>query len=163
MLFFVFFFKITFPGYYTNTCCSHPLDEIPGETEENNAIGIKRAARRRLEFELGIPMSEVDPNDFNYITRIHYQAMGHDDIWGEHEIDYVLFLRKNKITINPNTDEVSEIQWVKREKIDEFVRDCQAPLTPWFHLILTSKLPLWWKSLDNLEDVQDHKNIQRFL
>lgn len=88
--------------------------------------------------------------------------MGHDDIWGEHEIDYILFLKKNKITINPNLDEVSDIQWVSLDKINEFTSNCDAPLTPWFQLILTNKLKYWWENLDNLEKVQDHKNIQRF-
>lgn len=46
--------KITFPGYITNTCCSHPLHN-ESEMEEYNHIGIRRAAKRRLFYELGIP------------------------------------------------------------------------------------------------------------
>lgn len=46
--------KITFPGYITNSCCSHPLyDE--SELDEYKHIGIRRAAKRRLSYELGIP------------------------------------------------------------------------------------------------------------
>lgn len=46
--------KITFPGYITNSCCSHPLyDEA--ELDEYKNIGIRRAAKRRLSYELGIP------------------------------------------------------------------------------------------------------------
>ena len=46
--------KITFPGYITNSCCSHPLyDEA--ELDEYKHIGIRRAAKRRLSYELGIP------------------------------------------------------------------------------------------------------------
>lgn len=126
-------------------------------------MGIRRAARRRLAYELGIPINEIQPEDFYYLTRIHYQAMGHDDIWGEHEIDYVLFLKKNNVTLDPNPDEVSEIKWISKEKIDEFTRDCEAPLTPWFQLILNHKLPLWWNNLECLERVQDHRTIQRFV
>lgn len=33
--------KITFPGYWANTCCSHPLS-VPGETETENDLGVKR-------------------------------------------------------------------------------------------------------------------------
>lgn len=33
--------KITFPLYWANTCCSHPLD-ITGETDIENDIGVKR-------------------------------------------------------------------------------------------------------------------------
>ncbi|PNJ08454.1 IDI1 isoform 3, partial [Pongo abelii] len=50
--------KITFPGCFTNTCCSHPLSN-PGELEENDALGVRRAAQRRLKAELGIPLEEV--------------------------------------------------------------------------------------------------------
>lgn len=50
--------KITFPDCFTNTCCSHPLSH-PLELEENDAIGVRRAAQRRMKAELGIPMEQV--------------------------------------------------------------------------------------------------------
>ena len=50
--------KITFPEYFTNTCCSHPLYR-KGELEEEGAIGVRRAARRKLEHELGISQDKV--------------------------------------------------------------------------------------------------------
>ena len=50
--------KITFPECFTNTCCSHPLYR-PEELEERNCIGVRNAARRKLEQELGIPQEEV--------------------------------------------------------------------------------------------------------
>ena len=43
--------KITYPGLWTNACCSHPLFEIAGETK--GWLGVKRAAIRRLDYELG--------------------------------------------------------------------------------------------------------------
>lgn len=45
--------KITYPEYYTNTCCSHPLYDHEEETKEKNNIGIKLAVKRRLNYELG--------------------------------------------------------------------------------------------------------------
>ena len=65
--------KITFPECFTNTCCSHPLYRVEelaeGEKEEGgeggkggvSAVGVRRAARRKLEQELGIPTREVSP------------------------------------------------------------------------------------------------------
>ena len=50
--------KITFPGRFTNTCCSHPLS-CPQELEENDFLGVRRAAQRKLHHELGIKASEV--------------------------------------------------------------------------------------------------------
>ncbi|XP_006150881.1 isopentenyl-diphosphate Delta-isomerase 1-like [Tupaia chinensis] len=86
--------KITFPGCFTNTCCSHPLSNS-AEFEENNAIGVKSAAQRCLQAELGISMEEVPPAEINYLTGTYYKAQS-DGIWGEREIDYILFVRKNK-------------------------------------------------------------------
>lgn len=81
--------KITFPNMWTNTCCSHPLG-IPGETgaELDAAIlGVKRAAQRKLEQELGIPPEQVPLEKFEFFTRIHYKAPS-DGKWGEHESAY---------------------------------------------------------------------------
>ncbi|XP_051160860.1 isopentenyl-diphosphate Delta-isomerase 1 [Leptopilina boulardi] len=154
--------KITFPGYFTNTCCSHPLAEIAGESDEQDAIGIRRAAQRRLNYELGIPMNEILINDFYYLTRIHYQALG-ESIWGEHEIDYILFAQKDKITIDPNPDEISEIRWISREEIDNFIKTTKDPLTPWFKLIYENQLKLWWDNLNNLQKYSNHETIHRYL
>lgn len=78
--------KITFPDMWTNTCCSHPLG-IPGETGanlEDSVAGVKRAAQRKLEHELGIDPKQVPFDDFHFLTRIHYKAPS-DGKWGEHE------------------------------------------------------------------------------
>jgi len=78
--------KITFPDMWTNTCCSHPLG-IPGETGttlEESVQGVRRAAVRKLDQELGIKSSQVPIDDFKFLTRIHYKAPS-DCIWGEHE------------------------------------------------------------------------------
>lgn len=78
--------KITFPDMWTNTCCSHPLG-IPGETGSTlpDAIeGVKRAAQRKLDHELGIKKEQVPIEKFQFLTRIHYKAPS-DGKWGEHE------------------------------------------------------------------------------
>lgn len=78
--------KITFPGMWTNTCCSHPL-AVSGETGstlDEAVLGAKRAARRKLEHELGIAPEQVPLEAFDFLTRIHYLAPS-DGIWGEHE------------------------------------------------------------------------------
>lgn len=153
--------KVTFPGYYTNTCCSHPLAEIPEEMIEQNQFGVRRAAQRRLAYELGVPLTQALPSDFCYLTRIHYYDKG-DSYWGEHEIDYILFLQKNEVTLDPNPDEVSEIRWVPRAYIHDFLKNIDSPLTPWFDLILKHKLLFWWDNLHALHKVQDYSMIQRF-
>ncbi|XP_052585200.1 isopentenyl-diphosphate Delta-isomerase 1 isoform X1 [Peromyscus californicus insignis] len=153
--------KITFPGCFTNSCCSHPLSN-PGELEENNAIGVKRAAQRRLKAELGIPLEEVDPNEMHYLTRIYYKAQS-DGIWGEHEIDYILFLRKN-VTLNPDPNEIKSYLYVSKEELKEIMKKAasgEIKLTPWFKIIVDTFLFKWWDNLNHLSQFVDHKKIHR--
>ncbi|XP_023320062.1 isopentenyl-diphosphate Delta-isomerase 1 [Eurytemora carolleeae] len=154
--------KITFPNMWTNTCCSHPL-VMGDEMKEENAWGVRLAAQRKVNSELGIAESEVLPENIQYLTRILYSAPSSGD-WGEHELDYILLHRGDVLTI-PNPEEVSEIEWVSRDKLPEFlnhVENTGGEITPWFRLITQNLLPLWWKNLDNIEKHFDHTTIHKF-
>lgn len=93
------------------------------------------------------------------MTRILYKDLG-DGIWGEHELDYLLFLQKD-VDLDPNPNEVSEVVYVKREGISETLKNLEAPLTPWFKLILEHKLCFWWDHLYEIERFQDQKTIHK--
>lgn len=151
--------KITFPGCFTNTCCSHPLFDLVEEQIEQNALGVKLAAIRRLNHELGVPKGELDTKDVKYLTRIIYKSIG-DGIWGEHEIDYVLFVHKD-VSIKPNPEEVSEVCFVSKNNFNNFISDLKDPITPWFHLILKNQLHHWWDNINNLDEFVDHKTIHQ--
>lgn len=80
--------KATFPGLWTNTCCSHPLATIPDEngTALGEALsGVRRAAQRRLEHELGIAHGSILEQDFCFVARMHYCSASGEGHWGEHE------------------------------------------------------------------------------
>lgn len=145
--------KVTYADHYTNACCSHPL------LVDNKEEDVVTAARRRLNFELGIPMEELDPKLFYYLTRIHYMDPG-DGVWGEHEIDYILFLQAN-LTIKPNPDEVSELLYIPKNEFNSFVPTLEDPMTPWFNLIRRYRLKQWWDNLSNLDAYRDHEKIYK--
>ena len=122
-------------GLWTNTCCSHPL-ATPTELEEAGQLGVRTAAQRRLELELGVPHSQAQVQDIKFVTRILYEAES-DSVWGEHELDYILMLRQSQLDVKPNSDEVKDIEWVAKDHLQEFLRDLESRnvgITPWFKL-----------------------------
>lgn len=153
--------KITFPDCFTNTCCSHPLSH-PLELEENDAIGVRRAAQRRMKAELGIPMEQVTPEEIFYLTRIHYKAKS-DGIWGEHEIDYILFVQKD-VTLNPDPNEIQSYCYVTQKELKQLLDKAsrnEVKITPWFKLIAETFLFKWWDNLPHLNKFVDHEKIHR--
>lgn len=158
--------KITYPNHYTNTCCSHPLSSV-AELDEENAIGVKRAAQRRVKQELGIVPEQLLLDDIHYITRIHYLAANvpTDGKWGEHEIDYVLFAQCN-VDLDPNRNEVQSTKYLDQKGLKELLataEDRGILLTPWFRLIAENFLFQWWDNLHCLPTQYDHKTIYRLL
>lgn len=153
--------KITFPGCFTNTCCSHPL-HTPKELEEKDAIGVRTAAQRRLQAELGIPVDQVPPEEMTYLTRIHYKAQS-DGVWGEHEIDYILFMQKD-VDLNPDPNEIQSHCYVSKEELKEILEKAkknELKITPWFSLIAETFLFKWWDNLHDLKQFIDHNRIHR--
>ena len=164
--------KITFPDMWTNTCCSHPLAH-PAEAGKgdlfSNVEGAKRAAIRKLNHELGIRSEQVPFSGFDFLTRIHYLAPS-DGKWGEHEIDYILFIEAD-VTLDINQNEVQETRWVSADELRQMFKDVETKTgvdkalkyTPWFRLICESMLFQWWEALEkgNLQEFTDDKDIRR--
>ena len=158
--------KLTYPEHWTNTCCSHPL-HMPHELAEEDAVGVRRAARRRLEYELGIDSRSVPLEAIDYINRIHYRAenVPANTPFAEHEIDYCLILRGD-YQLDPNKNEIDAVKFVsmsemKRILETEKIEGQRALLTPWFKLISKNFLFSWWSHLINLTPFKDHKRIYR--
>ena len=76
---------------WTNTCCSHPL-AVKEELVEEEALGVRKAAQRRIGLELGVEEAQAAVEDIVYLTRILYAAPSNGE-WGEHELDYILMMR----------------------------------------------------------------------
>lgn len=171
---------------WTNTCCSHPL-AIPGETGatlEEAILGAKRAAQRKLDHELGIPVAQVPLDQFHFLTRIHYLSPS-DGKWGEHEsmkcrllhlsrpyadgpfypVDYILFIKPTgPVTLNVNANEVQDTAYVSQDELKKMFTDTKLKFTPWFKLICQSMLFEWWDHLDQgLDKYINEKDIRRML
>lgn len=73
------------------------VDE-PADLSDGSVPGVKNAAVRKLYHELGIPAEHVPIDSFKFLTRLHYYAAdalthGPNSPWGEHEVDYILFIQ----------------------------------------------------------------------
>jgi len=147
--------KITFPNMWTNTCCSHPLDDFDEEKVEEDQLGVRIAASRKLEHELGIPKSQTPIDGFQYLTRIHYLAPS-DGLWGEHEIDYILFFTGN-VTVTPNLNEIRDYKYVSKDELKAMFEEPANSFTPWFKLIARDFLFGWWDELLSASRLVDAK------
>jgi len=151
--------KITFPAYWTNTCCSHPL-YVKEELEEKENLGVKLAAIRKLEHELGISKGTIQVKEFIFLTKLHYQAI-QDEEWGEHEIDHILVVQKD-VKVDPNKNEVMATRYVTPSQLKELFAQRNVQLkqkdskeeklfiTPWFEIICNEFLFKWWDDLSTL-------------
>ena len=151
--------KVTFPNVWANACCSHPLHSHE-EMEEENAMGVKRAAVRKLEQELGIDPATVSTDDMVFMTKMRYAARMNEE-WIEREVDHVIVLCAD-VEINPNPNEVANVMWVDYEAMETMLvenREANDAIAPWFRCIAARIMkPSWWehsndpKALSGLAD-----------
>jgi isopentenyl-diphosphate delta-isomerase len=167
--------KITFPGVWTNTACSHPLHGMtPNEVDEVPAAypefpGIKHAAIRKLKHELGIDPKYIPHGDIQFVSRFHYWAAdtktyGKDTPWGEHEVDYVLFLKSEEaVVVVPNPDEVADYKYVSSSQLKDMFDDPSLTWSPWFRGIMDGGGFAWWDDLENtLQGKHTHSEVHFF-
>ncbi len=110
--------KPLWPGFWTNSCCSHP------RRGECNRI----ATSRRLEQELGV--SAV----LRYLYRFQYQA-AFGDLGSEHELCSVYIGRLgDEQELRVNRSEISEWDWFHVDEVDRWLSASPETLTPWFKL-----------------------------
>jgi isopentenyl-diphosphate delta-isomerase len=108
--------KRLWPGFWSNSCCSHPYrgeDPLP-------------AAERRLGEELGLSASLS--RAFMYRYQATFEGRG-----AENELCRV-FVGSCSGEIEADPGEVLEWQFLERAKVDEWMRRTPENLTPWFKI-----------------------------
>lgn len=113
--------KPLWPGYWSNTCCTHPM---VGESYIECAV-------RRLDEEMGIQFNQ---EQLKVVDRFEYQADYTDEL-SEHELDTVL-MGKYSGSVNPDSTEVQDYTWMTVEDIEKDIRDNPEKYTPWFLIII---------------------------
>jgi len=106
--------KRLWPGYWSNSCCSHPRR---GESMEV-------ATRRRLEEELGAG------GELEYVYRFQYQAR-FGDAGSEHELCSV-YLGRCGGDVHPNATEIDEVRYLSPKALDREMAERPDAFTPWF-------------------------------
>jgi isopentenyl-diphosphate delta-isomerase len=108
--------KRLWPGYWSNSCCSHPR-----RGEDMDA-----AVRRRLGEELGLSCT------MHFLYKFRYQAQ-YDAEGAEHELCSV-FAGRSDATPQPNPSEISESRYVEPAALDIEMAGAATLFTPWFRL-----------------------------
>ena len=108
--------KPLWPGYWSNTCCSHPRR---GETMDE-------AVLRRLHQELGFECP------LHYLYKFKYHAQ-YETVGSEHEYCWVYYGRYNG-PLDPNVTEIASWRFVSVDALEEELEREPERFTPWFKL-----------------------------
>lgn len=108
--------KRLWPGFWSNTCCSHPRR---GES-------LEVATRRRLRDELNIET----PVEFVY--KFRYKA-AFGDTGSENELCHV-FIGRVRGTVAPNVHEIAAVRFVSPTKLNVELDAIPERFTPWFRM-----------------------------
>jgi len=108
--------KRLWPGYWSNSCCSHPRR---GES-------MATATERRLGEELNLAA------DLEFVYKFRYQAI-YGDLGAEHELCHV-FVGRIGGDVRPNEEEIAAIRFVSTGALDAELSEHPERFTPWFKL-----------------------------
>ena len=108
--------KRLWPGFWSNTCCSHPRR---GETMEE-------AIHRRLDEELGLQCP------LQFLFKFEYQAQ-FDAEGAEHELCGVYAGRSAARPI-VNINEISALRYISPDALDVEMKTQPQTFTPWFKI-----------------------------
>jgi isopentenyl-diphosphate delta-isomerase len=125
--------KPLWPGYWANSCCSHPRK---GEHQSDSVS-------RRLKEELGVVRMDAE---FVYQFRYHAQ---YGDLGAEHELCSVYIGHYDgPLDINPT--EIDDWRFVSAEFLDKAIESEPQHYTPWLKLEWPCLRNQHWSRIENL-------------
>lgn len=108
--------KRLWPGYWANSCCSHPRR---GES-------MHQATQRRLNQELGMHAS------LEYLYKFEYHAT-YGDLGSEHELCWV-YAGTSAAPVLANPNEVDDWRFVAPDALDRELAEHPERFTPWLQM-----------------------------
>jgi isopentenyl-diphosphate delta-isomerase len=108
--------KRLWPGFWSNTCCSHPRR---GET-------LEQAIHRRLDEELGLKCP------LQFLFKFQYQAQFDAD-GAEHELCWV-YAGRSDDAASVNVNEISGLRYIAPAALDAEMAAGPDAFTPWFKI-----------------------------
>jgi isopentenyl-diphosphate Delta-isomerase len=108
--------KRLWPGYWSNSCCSHP------RAHESMAD----AVARRAEEELGVQV------EARFLYKFEYAA-AFGEAGGEHELCWV-YIGSTGNEPHVNSTEIQAWRWIYPDALDRELREAPARFTPWLML-----------------------------
>ncbi len=125
--------KPLWPGFWSNSCCSHPRT---GETT-------LAAAKRRLGEELGLPQDTPVRFLFKFLYHARFADLG-----AEHEVCSV-YVGSVQVPGAINPDEVAEYRFVEPDVLDRALADEPQHYTPWLRLAWTTLRREHWPTIES--------------
>ncbi len=108
--------KRLWPGYWSNSCCSHP----------RSGKALEVATQRRSQQELGFS------TPLRYLYKFEYQA-AFENIGAEHELCSV-YVGTFTGTLDINKSEISDHRWISVENLEQELDAYPDRFTPWFKI-----------------------------
>lgn len=109
-------YKRLWPGYWANSCCSHPRAGEP----------LAQACRRRLDEELGMRCA------LQFVFEFEYQAR-YGDIGAEHELCSV-YIGTSSAPVSADPQEIAAWRFVLPAELDAEMAHHPHSFTPWLRI-----------------------------